>query len=352
MMSETERLAQVAAAAPTPSQVVLQLMSGAVVAQALYVAARLGIADHLAHGSLPAAELAVRIGANPPSLARLLRALASLGVVSERDGAVALAPLGRPLAQDAPDSVRAPVLFAGAEQYRAWGELLYSVQTGDAAFPRVYGTGCYDYFATHPEAGRSFDASMVETGGALGSAVAAAYDFAPVRTVVDVGGGQGAVLAAILQANPGLQGVLFDLPQIVPGAGAVLAAEGVAERCAVVGGSFFEALPVAGDPYLLARTLLNWPDEDVRRVGCAGAIAGDRAAAARWCSRRRRRLQRPQPAGPRRRPHGHGGGAARAAGGGRAHADPRRANCLPRQHHRGDAGPGNRTRGERGRGPL
>jgi hypothetical protein len=266
MMPETEVAAQAAPAGPAPSQLVLQLMTGYVIAQALYVAARLGIADYLAGGPLPTAELAALSGAHPPSLARLLRALTSVGVVAESDGAYALAPLGRCLAQDAPDGVRASVLFAGAEQYQAWGELLHSVQTGEAAFRRVFGTGCYDYLAEHPEAGRSFDASMLETGGALGSAVAAAYDFSRARTVVDLGGGHGALLAAILRANADLRGVLFDLPQVVAGAGDLLEAMGVADRCTVIGGSFFEAVPAGGEVYLLARTLLNWPDEDVRRI--------------------------------------------------------------------------------------
>jgi hypothetical protein len=265
MMSETEAPTQVAAAAPAPSQLVLQLMSGSVVAQALYVATRLGIADHLTGGPLPVTSLAARTGAHPPTLARLLRALASLGVVREGDGTYALAPLGLALAQNAPDSVCASVLFAGAEQYRAWGDLLHSVQTGEAAFPRVFGADCYAYLTAHPESARSFDASMVETGGALGSAIAAAYDFAGEGTVVDVGGGPGALLAAILQANPGLHGVLFDRPQVVAGAGELLAGLGVADRCTVVGGSFFEDVPAGGDVYLLARTLLNFPDA---QVGC------------------------------------------------------------------------------------
>jgi len=258
--------ATAAAASPAPGQVLLQAMTGYVVTQALYAAAALGIADHLITGAMNVDELARLTGSHPLSLARLMRALCSAGLFERIDNGFVATALGRCLVRDAPDSVRASVLVAGAEQYRAWGELLHSVQTGDAAFAHLFGTDSYTYLVQHPEAGRLFDQSMRETGEPLWPLIVAAYDFSAAGTVVDVGGGHGVLLATILQAYPAVRGILYDLPAVVAGAGEYLEAAGVRDRCTLVGGSFFDSVPPGGDVYLLARTLLNWNDGRVRTI--------------------------------------------------------------------------------------
>ncbi|MHB8576423.1 MAG: methyltransferase [Dehalococcoidia bacterium] len=267
----------VGAPEPAPAQILLQAMTGYVVPQALYAAVRLGIADELASGSRDVADLARLTGAQPRALLRLLRALCSAGVFSESDGLFAATNLGRCLARDSGESVYASVLVAGAEQYRAWAELLHSVQTGSAAFEHVFGVGCYDYLAQHPEAGRLFDASMTETGADLPRAVLAGYDFSAARIIVDVGGGHGALLSALLQAYPAAHGILFDLPAVVSGAEPVLQAAGIVARCTAIGGSFFDAVPTGGDVYVLARTLLNWEESRVITIlrRCREAMTTD-----------------------------------------------------------------------------
>jgi O-methyltransferase domain/Dimerisation domain len=254
------------APAPSPTDVLLQVMTSYVLPQALYVVTSLGVATHLVDGPKEVTELARLTGAHPRSLARLLRALVSAGVFVESDGAFGQTALSRCLLPGEPGSVRASVMVAGAQHYRAWGDLLYSVKTGEPAFDHVFGSPCYDYMAANPEAAADFDASMRETGDQQWTQVAAAYDFSRFGTLVDVGGGHGALLAAILQNHPALHGVLFDLPGVVAGAHSYLESLGVASRCTIVAGSFFEGVPSGGDCYLLARTLLNWEVERAQLI--------------------------------------------------------------------------------------
>jgi hypothetical protein len=149
------------------------------------------------------------------------------------------------------------------------------VRSGAPAFEHVFGMSCYDYLAAHPEAGALFDLSMRETGERQWDQLVAGYEFPEIGTVVDVAGGHGALLAAVLRAHPGLHGVLFDLPAVLQGAHAYLAGAGVTERCTVVGGSFFDAVPAGGDVYLLVRTLLNWNPEQAALIlrRCREAMA-------------------------------------------------------------------------------
>jgi hypothetical protein len=247
------------AAAP---ETLLRLMTGYWVAQAVHVAAELGVADLLREGPRPSDELAAACGAHPPTLHRLLRALASVGVFVEvAGGGFALTPLAEPLRSDVPGSMRALARMYGAEQYRAWGDLLESVRTGAPAFDRVFGASYFDYLAGEPAAGAVFNEAMTGWTARLADAVAAAYPFAGTETVVDVGGGHGLLLATLLRAHPALRGVLFDRPQVTAGARPLLEAQGVADRCATVGGDFFAAVPAGGDVYVLAQILHDWDDE-------------------------------------------------------------------------------------------
>src|SRR5438046_10185153 len=177
---------------PSAAQTVAQMAAGYWVSQALYVAAKLGVADLLVRGPRSAAELAAGCGAHPPALHRLLRALASLGVFAETgDQLFELTPLAQPLRSDVPESKRAMVLMTGEEQFRAWGELLYRVATGNKGFDRVFGKPLFDYLAERPEQAALFDAAMVSIHGRETPAMLAAYDSSALRTLADLGGGNG-----------------------------------------------------------------------------------------------------------------------------------------------------------------
>jgi hypothetical protein len=250
-------------AAEVPPRVVLQQMvHGYRVTQMLSVAAKLGIADRLEGGPQSANELAKATGAQPDALYRLLRTLASIGVFEEIEPRrFALTPLADLLRTAHPTSFHTMALYQGDDAYHAWGDLLYSVMTGAPAFDRVFGAPHFAYMAQHPEVSAPFDQAMSENSRRVAAAVVAAYDFADAGTVVDVGGGQGALLAAILGAHPGLHGILFDQPHVVASAQPVLAAAGVADRCEALSGDFFAAVPPGGDSYVLRHILHDWDDE-------------------------------------------------------------------------------------------
>jgi hypothetical protein len=244
------------------------LIEGYRVTQALYVAATLGIADLLAGGSRTSDELAAATGAHPPTLYRLLRALASVDVLRELDGRrFELAPLGQPLRSDAPNSVAGLAAYVGRPYYwQAWGGLEHSVRTGENAFRHAYGTDLWAYRAERPEESAIFDRAMTSNSRRAVAALLAAYDFGRFHTIVDVGGGNGALLAAILAAHPALQGVLFDQPHVVAHAPELLAAAGVDGRCQVIAGSFFETVPAGADAYVLRNIIHDWEDEDCQRI--------------------------------------------------------------------------------------
>src|SRR5262245_40320480 len=228
------------AGAVPPPVTLLQMMTGYWVSQALYVAAKMGVAVLLAEGPRPVDELAAATQTDAPSLRRVLRALASVGVFTEaRPATFALTPLAALLRTGTPDSMRALAIMYAEEQYRAWGDVLHSVRTGTPAFEQQFGTNYFAYLAQHPEADRVFNEAMTGYTTQLVGAVVDAYDFSPFQTIVDVGGGYGTLLAAILRRHPTAHGILFDQPHVVAAAGEQLAVAGVAERCPTVGGDFF-----------------------------------------------------------------------------------------------------------------
>lgn len=241
----------------------MQMVNGYQVSQAICVAATLGIADHLASGVRSSDDLAEATSAHPQSLYRLLRALASVGVLHEGDARqFSLTSLGAGLRSDVEHSVAPWARMVGRAYYRdAWSELLHSVRTGENAFAHAHGTGVWQYRIDHPEESLIFDRAMSSFVPAVAAAVLAAYDFERFEVVMDVGGGQGALLAAILSRNPLQRGILFDQPQVVEGARAVLLAASVAERCQVVGGDFFLAVPEGADAHVMKWILHDWDDE-------------------------------------------------------------------------------------------
>jgi hypothetical protein len=261
-----------------PSRAALTRMITAYrISQAIHAAAKLGVADRLKDGSKPSDELAAEMGVHAPSLYRLLRALASVGLFEEDDrGRFRLTPLGAYLRSDVPDSARAFAIALNEPWFRrAWEDLPHAIETGERAFDRVHGMGFWDYLARHPEAGAVFDAAMSDDSGIRAHAVIAAYDFVGVRTVVDVGGGQGRLLAAVLGAHRHLRGVLFDRPDVIAGAHDVLGQAGVSDRCEVVAGDFFDSVPGGADAYILSRIVHDWDDESAIAIlrRCRHAMA-------------------------------------------------------------------------------
>jgi hypothetical protein len=254
-----------------------QLIMGFRTTQMVYVAARLGLADVLESGPQTAQQLAAQVGAAPRALRRLLRALAGLGIFAETDGGgFALTPAARLLQTEAPGSLRGLALLYGADWlWRSYGDLLHSVRTGAPAFAHVHGQSFYDYLQEHPAAGAAFQAAMSGYSAQEAAAILAAYDFAPAASVIDVGGGQGALVAALLQAHPHLAGVVLDLSPAIAGAKSLLAAAGLAARATCVAGDFFTAVPKGGDLYLLKSVLHNWDDSDVVGIlrNCRQAMA-------------------------------------------------------------------------------
>ena len=258
----------------TPTVALRRLANGYQVTQAIHVAAALGIADLLRDGPRDSDGLAQETATNAPSLHRVLRALASVGVLHEGDdGRFALTAIGECLRSDADEPVGAWAAFVGRPyHWQAWGALLHGVRTGENAFRWVYGTDVWDYRAEHPEEDVIFNAAMTDIMRRANAHLLAAYDFGHFATVVDVGGGRGAFLGAVLEANPAMRGILFDQPHVVEGAV-------VGERCDVVGGSFFEAVPEGADACLLKAVLHDWEDDDAVRIlrRCREAIASSGA---------------------------------------------------------------------------
>ena len=230
--------------APSVPEQLSRMISGYWVSQSIYVAAKLRIADRLASGPKTAEELAVAAGMHVRSLFRLLRPLASLGLFSlDDEGRFALTPLSEGLLSDRPDSQWALAVMLGGERIRCWADLMETIRTGQTAFERIYGKPLFEYLAQHPEEAATFDAAMTAIHGRETQAMLAAYDFSGIRVLADVGGGNGTTLIGVLNHIPRLRGILFDRPDVAERARATIDAAGLAERCDVVGGSFFEIRP-------------------------------------------------------------------------------------------------------------
>lgn len=252
---------------PQPEAVLQFMIGGCTTSQLIYVAAKLGIADCLQDGPKRAEQVAAEVGAQPQFLYRLMRALAAMGVFTETEGhAFGLTRLGALLRTTAPQSLRGWAIVHGEELWRAWEGLLHTVRTGQPGFERAYGVDWWDHLGRHPETAAAFNQQMTTFFEERNAAVAEAYDFASCRTIVDVAGGQGGLLAAILNAYPSVRGVLFDLPAVVEGAQPLLEQAGVRDRCEIVGGDMFAGVPSGGDAYLLATILHDWDDEQAVAV--------------------------------------------------------------------------------------
>ncbi|HYN85642.1 MAG TPA: methyltransferase [Pyrinomonadaceae bacterium] len=244
------------------AEMFFQMATGHWVAKAIYVAARLGVADLLTDGPKTADELAAATAAHAPTLRRLMRALAGVGVFTEDEGGrYGASPLTQFMRRGA-GSMRGMVLHLGeTASWLAWDELLGSVRTGEQGFKRAHGVEVFPYYAAHPESNEPFNEAMVELSGVVAAAVVEAYDFSRFGKIVDVGGGHGGLLTAILRANPDARGVVFDQPEIVAGARELIGREGLTERCETEGGDFFEGVTGGGDAYVMKWIIHDWDDE-------------------------------------------------------------------------------------------
>jgi hypothetical protein len=264
-----------------PPVVLYQIGIGHYFSRALYLAASLGIADLLKDGPRTYQEIAQATDTHPPSLRRVLRLLASVGVFEEQtDGRFALTPVGQHLRTDVPVSMRSSVmLFAGPIVIDAWKDLEYCVRTGEPAFRKNSSDADpFEAFARDPEAAARFDAAMAAMAPITAAAVAAAYDFSAFRSVVDVGGGNGAILIGILNANPQLRGIVFDQPPTAERAKEKIASAGLSSRCDAVGGDFFKEVPAGADAYVLKHVIHDWNDEKAADILRSCHRAMDRGA--------------------------------------------------------------------------
>jgi hypothetical protein len=248
--------------APPPAAQLIQMAAGYWVSCILHAAAKLDLADRLAHGPKSAAEIAPAAELNAAALHRLMRSLAGLGILTEKDEKrFALTPLGEALKTGAPGSARASILtFCDPWFMGAMEELSYSVKTGKTAFEKITGMPVFDYLGKHPEAASLFSETMVGVHGGEPPAVAKAYDFSSLGTIVDVGGATGNLLAEILSVHKGPRGILADLAHVVKDAPQLLAAKGVAERVSIEPHDFFKSVPKGGDAYILSHVIHDWSE--------------------------------------------------------------------------------------------
>jgi O-methyltransferase domain/Dimerisation domain len=263
----------------SPMNLSLPAIVGFRLSRALWLAARLRVADAMGAGPMPVDDIADACGAHPASLKRLLNALAAAGLF-ERDehGCFALTPAGEPLRSDHPRSQRAWLeVMLGGEHYEAWGAMETSLRTGQTAFEARYGTPFFDYHRAHPAAGRAFAEAMGATTRAFEDAVLDADPFPEFDLAVDVGGSHGSLLGRLLERRPQARGVLFDVPEVIHDWRAQ-APNDLDGRITAVGGDFFRAVPGGGDLYLLKFILHDWDDERaaaiLRRVREAVAPRG------------------------------------------------------------------------------
>lgn len=255
------------AGSPTEPPPLFQLASGYWISQAIYVAAKLGIADVLKHGAKSSNEIAIDTGADDNSISRLMRALSAVGVFRMNgDKTFAITDLGKPLQSGVPGSLRAMVITLGEVHYAAWAHLLESIKTGAAAFPHAFGEKMFDYLGRGNEAGNTFNRAMTDYSALSSCAVLLSYDFSGVRSIVDVGGGCGKLLTSILHMYPSMRGTLFDMSSVIAAADENLKEHPCRDRCNMVSGSFLETVPCDFDAYLLSSVIHDWGDDCAIRI--------------------------------------------------------------------------------------
>jgi SAM-dependent methyltransferase len=244
------------------------MVIGKWISQALGTVVAIGVADQLRNGARRCRDLAREAGVSEQALYRLLRALASVGVFAESAGArFKLTRMGEFLRRDHPESVAGYALFTAHDStWRPWGRLEYSVKTGMPAFDAVFGAPIFQYLSSHPEVAAVFDGAMTSISSTEAIATCDAYDFKGVKTVMDVAGGHGLLLATILRRHKSMRGVLFDLPHVVAGAPATFARAGLTSRVEIESGDFFKELPSGADAIVMKHIIHDWDDESATRI--------------------------------------------------------------------------------------
>lgn len=243
------------------------LIYGFMPAQLVYVMARLGIADVLGDEQMTVAEISSVAGGQPDMMRRLLRGLAGFGLVElEPDDRVSLTEMGGLLASAQHGSMRSVALHVGGTMSRAWAELEHGIRTGRAPFHAAHGESFFDHLRNHPAAGAAFDEMMTQASRRVISEAVSAWNFQSASHVLDVGGGRGHFVAAVLNAHTDLQGAVFDMTEACPGARKLIGEKGLANRCEVIGGSFFEVVPPGYDVHLLKWILHDWNDASCHRI--------------------------------------------------------------------------------------
>jgi hypothetical protein len=248
--------------AQPPQAIVMQFATGALVTQALGVAAKLGVADVLADGEKHVDEIAGATESHSPSIYRILRSLASIGVFVETQPRIfANTPVSEVLRSGIPGSMRNSAIFmAEPWHYNVWGNMLHSAKTGGTAWKATYGEEVFDWFPKNPEASELFNDTMSEMSGGAAPAVVAGYDFSGIDTLADIAGGHGFLLSQILRANPNMKGILFDMEHVIAGSGEMLSSQGTADRVETASGDFFKEVPAA-DAYIMKHIIHDWDDE-------------------------------------------------------------------------------------------
>ena len=262
-MGSQYRTVQSKSVAELPQFAMLQMITGFWVSRAIYIAAKLGLADLVKDAPKTADELARLTGTHSPSLYRALRALASVGVFADDgQGRFGQTPLSETLRSGTPGSLRAmAIVELGQEHFPAWGNLMHSVKTGETAFDNLFKQSAWEYYARNPEDSSNFNDEMKGLTEMINVAALGAYDFSGVDKLVDVAGGTGGLISAILAAYPRMRGVLFDLPHVIAEAGPVLDAAGVRDRCETSAGDFFRTVPEGGSAYVMKWIIHDWDDE-------------------------------------------------------------------------------------------
>ena len=262
--------------APNPTQVMMQLITGYWMSQAVGVAAHLGIADAVASGSRTSNELGKAVGADPSSVYRLMRLLASIGVFEQQsDDCFALNPLGETLLSVGAGSVRNFAITETAPgHWLPWGRLVDSVRTGQPMARETLGMELFDWYAQNPDEAGFFTAAMGNLSALAAGELVRVYDFSTAQKVIDVGGAHGILLEAVLLANPAAQGILYELPHVIATAGENLDPR-VGARCELVSGDFFKSVPTGGDVHLLKQIIHDWDKVRAARVlaNCHDALA-------------------------------------------------------------------------------
>lgn len=268
-----------AAAGPAPMEALMQLLFSVFTSRAVTFAADAGIADLLRDGPRSAGEIAEQLGYREEPVYRVLRALTVPGVFEEHpERRFALTPISQHLRSDGPGSVQALAAHFGfASFWHALAEIEHTMKTGGPSFEKANGAAVWDYFKQHPRESSVFDRAMTEASSSTAKPVATAYDFSDIRQLVDVGGGRGGLLAAILQQYPDLQGTLYDQEHVVEGAPALLREAGVEDRVTVEGGSFLDRVPEGADAYIMKAIIHDWDDAHSVKIlrNCREAMAPD-----------------------------------------------------------------------------